>query len=530
MSDHTSITLNLTIFDFELCAELAQRSEGEDRDNFAVTAMKIGSLALRQAQGRIDADRVRAEGDRLIENMSEALNRRYEQVTKQISDCLKDYFDPESGRFNERVQRLIKRDGELEQVLRKQIVGDSSPLTQTLSDYVGKDSLLMRTLDPESAEGLIRSLMKTTEDTLSERNKLIIREFSLDNTDGALARLVSELEKKNGDLMGEFSLDKEDSALSRLVTKVESAQKDISREFSLDEEGSALARMRKELKREFEKYNEENRDFRSKVLERLAAMDATRKEVDRSPRHGIQFEKAVFEFVADRCQKSGDIAEPTGNKTGFIRNNKKGDIVVTIGPEQAVSGAKIVVEAKEKDSYPLAKALLELEEARKNREADIGLFVFSKCKAPEEIDPLLRYGDDVIVIWDVADRSSDVILSAGLAVAKAICVRKRAQSAEHSADFEVIMKAIRGIEKQAGGLEDIAKSAKTIKSSSEKILNRAEIVRNELRKQVETLEGKIDGLREVVKDTGQIAFAERQSKPPRRSKSSNRTDWTDAAS
>jgi len=46
---------------------------------------------------------------------------------------LKEYFDPKSGRLAERLGRLVKRDGELEQVLRRHVGGDSSELAQTLA-------------------------------------------------------------------------------------------------------------------------------------------------------------------------------------------------------------------------------------------------------------------------------------------------------------------------------------------------------------------------------------------------------------
>lgn len=39
------------------------------------------------------------------------------EIHSNLTSALKDYFDPKSGRFQERVERLIKQDGELEQVL-----------------------------------------------------------------------------------------------------------------------------------------------------------------------------------------------------------------------------------------------------------------------------------------------------------------------------------------------------------------------------------------------------------------------------
>ena len=48
--------LNLQVSDPELVEALSEREEGSERHDFAVSALKIGAIALRQAQGRIDAD------------------------------------------------------------------------------------------------------------------------------------------------------------------------------------------------------------------------------------------------------------------------------------------------------------------------------------------------------------------------------------------------------------------------------------------------------------------------------------------
>lgn len=68
-NNHATMTLEIAISDADLCAELGQYPSGPERTEFAVTAMKIGVMALRQAQGRIDAEQVRREGDRFIENL-----------------------------------------------------------------------------------------------------------------------------------------------------------------------------------------------------------------------------------------------------------------------------------------------------------------------------------------------------------------------------------------------------------------------------------------------------------------------------
>src|SRR5439155_14134622 len=131
---------------------------------------------------------------------------------------------------------------------------------------------------------------------------------------------------------------------------------------------------------------------------------------------GRDFEQAAFAFIDDTCQQSGEIPERTGDRTGLIRNCKKGDCVVTLGPDSDAAGARIVCEMKEDASYDLARSLLELTEARLNRDAAVGLFVHSKRTAPAGLKRLGRYGNDVVVVWDAEDAASDIFLSAGLMV------------------------------------------------------------------------------------------------------------------
>ena len=318
---------------------------------------------------------MRQEGDRFVENLGHALSRHQGEVVEQITGCLKGYFDPTSGLFNERVRLLVQEDGELERLIRGQIEGDGSVLVRTLDSHVGRESPLMQKLNPDSAGGLITQLTKSTEDTLDTQRERILTEFSLDNKEGALSRLIDELKENHGEVsvalqeridavMAEFSLDREDSALSRLVERVERAQGQISKEFSLDEEGSALARMRSELLAGIEKQRATNEKFQGDVIEKLADMTARKQESERSTRHGKEFEVAVFDYVSERSQLAGDIATHVREITGIIRNNKKGDIEVKLGQEHVAAGAKIVVEAKQDASYTLQKALDELKGAQ----------------------------------------------------------------------------------------------------------------------------------------------------------------------
>lgn len=174
-------------------------------------------------------------------------------------------------------------------------------------------------------------------------------------------------------------------------------------------------------------------------------MAARKQEADRSTRHGNDFEKAVFWFVQalSQSRRRGGARWLHDRAHQALQER---DIVVELGPDHAAAGARIVAEAKENASFTLQKALAELEEARKNRGASVGLFVFSARTAPDGLEPLTRYGSDVVVVWDAEDPRSDVVLAAGLSVAKALCTHSKGKREAEIADFEAIERAIREIE------------------------------------------------------------------------------------
>src|ERR1017187_1835939 len=119
--DAQSIPLTLVVSDRETVAELLQRSDGRERDEYALAALRIGVLSLKHARGQIDADSVRREGEKLLQDLKNALEGSRNEIHTNLTTALRDYFDPTNGRFQERIERLIKQDGELEQVLQRQI-------------------------------------------------------------------------------------------------------------------------------------------------------------------------------------------------------------------------------------------------------------------------------------------------------------------------------------------------------------------------------------------------------------------------
>jgi len=198
---------------------------------------------LQQARGRIDTESVRNEGDRLVAALENRLGQYQEQLRTVLGGTLKDYFDPNDGRFTERVERFIRKDGDLEKVIRTQMDVAAVGLKEAIDDQVGPRSSLAQLLTPGESNALIAAIQRTVDALLVAQREKVIGEFSLDRQDSALARLLTELRTYHGGVAGdlkdsiasivsEFSLDKGDSALSRLIKAI----REIERQSSFLEE------------------------------------------------------------------------------------------------------------------------------------------------------------------------------------------------------------------------------------------------------------------------------------------------------
>ncbi len=502
----SGIRVELEITDPESAAALISYPQGRQRDEFIRQALRIGVLSLRQAQGVVDSEKVRNEGERLLSELAAKLGH-FQQVTESsISATLKEYFDPKDGRFTERVDRLVKNDGELEKVMRDQIGQTRQTLNEALTDHIGSGSPLLQLLLPTEDNQLLKGLRERVETVVQTRSDAVLREFSLDNKEGALTRLLNELTEKHGNLteslskrigtvIEEFSLDSDDSALSRLVRQVEQTQKNLSTEFSLDAENSALARLRREMISVLEKQGEDNRSFREEVRRTLDAMNIRKEEAARSTLHGLDFERQGFEVIERMSMRAGDFAEFVAHTTGAVGRAKVGDSVITLSPDSAAAGARIVVEFKEDQTYNIKASLDEIESARKNRLAEIGIFVHSKRTAPANLETISRFGRDIMIIWDAEDESTDIVLQSAISIAKAISVRVR-EAEELPVNTDEMEESIRQIEKQVSRLDDIRTKSRTIRSGADNIIDIADKMTAEIERHLVRLDISVGQLKQ----------------------------------
>src|SRR5262249_25610289 len=154
---------------------------------------------------------------------------RATEMTERVSATLVKYLDPQSGVLPQRLQALLREDGELERLLRSHVGEDDSLLARSLAAHLGEGSPIFKLLSPTDASGLRMQLAKTLEESLAEQRKHILREFSLDQKGSALSRIVAE-----------FSLDDEASAMSRMSKMLAATSERIGKDLTLDDDASAL--------------------------------------------------------------------------------------------------------------------------------------------------------------------------------------------------------------------------------------------------------------------------------------------------
>lgn len=525
-------TLHLLVTDSEVVAELRRLPTGAARQRFALDALRIGVLSMRAAGGELDVRAVHDAGQQLVLELKGLLTERGTALTSTMATTLAQYFDPATGVAAQKLDRFTQDGGELERVLRLHI-GDESTLVRTLAAHVGEASPLFRMLSADDASGLRAQVERTLAEALRLQSEQVLQQFSLDRKDSALSRLIAELTTAHGAasadmkqqvqaVVGEFSLDRPDSALSRLVGRVESAQKKISDEFSLDnqasalnkltglladasskidqnltldDDASALSRLRRELVQVLANLEQKQTEFATTVKAEIATLTAQRAERARGTRHGEEFEAAVGAVLAAEAQRVGDIYEATGSTSGLIKNCKVGDHVLTLGPDSPAPDTCIVFEAKQSKSVTLKGALAEIDVARKNRQAQVGVFVYSNRCAPAGIDCLARYGESLVVTWDPEDPQFDWVLRAAYSVARALVIREQVADEDTSEALQEIETTVRAIEKHLKRVADIKKFAETTRSSGEKIVREAEKMADELQEQISNLDDQIAALR-----------------------------------
>ena len=247
-------------------------------------------------------------------------------------------------------------------------------------------------------EAMLRQAEAINERVTSQVDEVLRKNFA--DGDGRLPRTLESFLGDRGQLRTFtrelFDEDRRDSAIGRLRLLLGSYfDGDASRLAQLLDPtrlGSPLHQFRSEVSDGFEKIGE-----RLTAIE--AAASARAAERARSSAKGADFEDLVESLVAESFRGTDHLVERTADAAGDMMRSKKGDFVITLDPD-TVRGATLRLVVECKDRKVSGRAMRdELAEARRNRDAAVGLVIFTPAHAPTGIAPFdVRMGDVYCVI------------------------------------------------------------------------------------------------------------------------------------
>jgi len=261
---------------------------------------------------------------------------------------------------------------------------------------------------------------------------------------------------------------------SKVQQLVEAKLNEVVEQFSLDDEDSAMSRLKSIIDGGF-----------SGLRESLGIKAARAEEAERGHVKGFDFEKDLYEVVAEMGRQFGDDTDFVRGTPGIDRC-KTGDHVITLGETTGAPGMRIVVEVKDQ-KYQARKAHAEMQEAKKNREAVGGIFVFAEGCQPVEFGNFKRIDNDFYCTVDkaaLADGSALPFLWAAYEIARVQTVAAVRKEADGKLDLDRIQQHIDGIAAWVPRLGDIFTKANTVQANGKAIANTASDIKDDIEKRV----------------------------------------------
>jgi hypothetical protein len=219
----------------------------------------------------------------------------------------------------------------------------------------------------------------------------------------------------------------------------------------------------------------------STFREALGIKAARAEEAERGHVKGFCFEEDLYAVVADMGRQFGDETELVRGSPG-VHKGKTGDHLITLGETTGAPGLHIVVEVKDQ-AYKAKKAIAELQEAKKNREAVSGIFVFAKGCEPVEFGNFKRIDNDYYCTVDkavLAEGGPLPFLWAAYELARVQAVTAVRKEAGGKLDLETVQQHIDGIAALVPRLGEIITKAGTVQKSGEFIEDTAKAIRDDI--------------------------------------------------
>lgn len=258
-------------------------------------------------------------------------------------------------------------------------------------------------------------------------------------------------------------------------------------EFKLDVDGSAMERLNKRITEAF-----------GEVRDKVAGLAQYKQDRKQSTQGGHDFERDLGRLLEQIADGAGDHFSSDGGSPGVSGRGKKGDYTVTFGEGSRFPGEAIAIEAKRSYSYKLDEAWEDCRLSRENRRASVAIFVWNlqAAKSQKHHIPLLRRENDIIVLWDEEDPSTNIYLKTAYWLAKSIVMPAgAADDPTRQTEVDLIQKAFEQIGAQLNDLSMIKKKAETILGDASEMSKLASRVHARVKTQVEGVSDSIERLK-----------------------------------
>jgi hypothetical protein len=268
---------------------------------------------------------------------------------------------------------------------------------------------------------------------------------------GKLKSMVDEL----------FDPKRRDSAIGRIGTMLEAYfDGDGSRlALLLDPTrlGSPLHQFRIEMERGFKALQEQ-------LVGLEAAQKARAEERSKSSAKGADFEDLLESMFGEICRGANDLLERTGTDAGDAGRSKKGDFVLTIDPDQT-RGCEVRVVIEAKDRRMSGREMRdELRQAKTNRDAAVGLVVFTPAHAPAGIYPFDLRAGDVYTVLDPADPDAST-LEAAVKLARLVALTA-VRETETDVDLAAVQQSLTAIREAVEAVRTMKTQLTSISNTS----------------------------------------------------------------
>ncbi len=104
-----------------------------DLDSVAQDIWRIGLGALSSAHAQMETAKLDEVATALLQDLEMALSKHTSEQRREVESLLESYFASRDGKLPQRLDSLLKDDGELARLLRSHLSGEGSTLARSLA-------------------------------------------------------------------------------------------------------------------------------------------------------------------------------------------------------------------------------------------------------------------------------------------------------------------------------------------------------------------------------------------------------------